>query len=59
MKKISKAQAGMRVDKTSTGAKRDVGKDIKAERSSVAAKNKAEVKSQIELKVLEDQLLKI
>jgi hypothetical protein len=36
-----KAQTGAVVDKTSTGPKRNVAKDIKAERTAVANKNKA------------------
>jgi len=42
MKAIKKAQSGTTVkDKTSTGPKRNVAKDIKAERTTVANKNKA------------------
>ena len=42
MKTIKKAQSGTTVkDKTSTGPKRNVAKDIKAERTTVANKNKA------------------
>lgn len=40
MKTIKKAQRGIAIDKTSTGPKRDVTKDIRAERDSVKKKNK-------------------
>ena len=40
MKIIKKAQRGIAIDKTSTGPKRDVTKDIRAERDAVKKKNK-------------------
>ena len=40
MKIIKKAQKGIAIDKTSTGPKRDVTKDIRAERDAVKKKNK-------------------
>ena len=38
---IKKAQRGIAIDKTFTGPKRNVAKDIKAERTTVTNKNKA------------------
>lgn len=40
MKAIKKAQRGIAIDKTSTGPKRDVTKDIRAERYAVKKKNR-------------------
>lgn len=40
-KPMKKAQDGTKVDKTSTGAKRNIAKDIKSERVTIAKKNKS------------------
>ena len=40
MRIIKKAQRGVAIDKTSTGSKRDVSKDIRVERDAVKKKNK-------------------
>jgi hypothetical protein len=47
MRIIKKAQRGVAIDKTSTGSKRDVSKDIRAERDAVKKKNKELVNKHI------------